>query len=111
MEQQILNGIASSNFGNSYLIEKKFEVMLDNASKKLMAEVLKIKESLTLLQEDVKELKRSGVQAPAQVNAQVNYAYAESRRSASSESARTTHDNINPKDVAVEKMFYFGNKR
>ena len=105
MEQQALSGIAGSNLGNSYLIEKKFEVMLDNASKKLMAEVLKIKESLTSLQEDVNELRRGSSQATATVS------FPQNGRSASSESARPAYDNINPKDVAVEKMFYFGNKR
>lgn len=107
MEQQVLSGIAGSNFGNSYLIEKKFEVMLDNASKKLMAEVLKIKESLTSLQEDVNELRRGSTQAPATVS----FSHAGSNSSASSESARPRQNDINPKDVAVEKMFYFGNKR
>ena len=103
---QVLSGIAGSNFGNSYLVEKKFEIMLDNASKKLMAEVLKIKESLTSLQEDVNQLRRG-----SQVSATASFPQAERNYSTSSGSARPTHDNINPKDVAVEKMFYFGNKR
>ena len=68
MDQQVLSGIAGSNFGNSYLIEKKFEVMLDNASKKLMAEVLKIKESLSSLQEEVKELRRGSAQVSETVS-------------------------------------------
>ncbi len=106
MEQQGLGNIAGNGFGNSYLMEKKFEVMLDNASKKLMAEVLKIKESLSSLQEEVKELRRGSAQAPATVS----FPQAERNYSASSESARPRND-INPKDVAVEKMFYFGNKR
>jgi len=105
MEQQALSGIAGSNFGNSYLIEKKFEVMLDNASKKLMNEVLKIKESLTSLQEDVNELRRGSSQVAAAVS------FPQNGRSSSSESSRTRQNDINPKDVAVEKMFYFGNKR
>src|SRR3989338_1632787 len=103
---QVLSGIAGSNFGNSYLVEKKFEVMLDNASKKLMAEVLKIKESLTSLQEDVNQLRRG-----SQVSATVSFPQAERNYSASSESARPRQNEINPKDVAIEKMFYFGNKR
>jgi len=105
MEQQVSNGIPISNFGNSYLMEKKFEVMLDNASKKLMAEVLKIRELLASLQEEVNELRRGGSQAVATVT------FPQNGRSAGSESARPAYDNINPKDVAVEKMFYFGNKR
>ena len=104
---QVLNGIAGSNLGHSYLAEKKFEVMLDNASKKLMAEVIKMKESLSSLQEDVKELKRSSAQAPATVS----FPHSGSNSSASSESVRPRQNDINPKDVAVEKMFYFGNKR
>ena len=107
MEQQVLSGIAGSNFGNSYLAEKKFEVMLDNASKKLMTEVLKIKESLSSLQEEVKELRRGSAQAPATAS----FPHAERNYSASSESARPRQNDINPKDVAVEKIFYFGNKR
>ena len=107
MEQQVLSGIAGSNFGNSYLVEKKFEVMLDNASKKLMAEVLKIKESLTSLQEDVNQLRRGSSQAAATLS----FPQAERNYSASSESARPRQNEINPKDVAIEKMFYFGNKR
>ena len=102
---QVLNGIAGSNFGNSYLVEKKFEVMLDNASKKLMVEITKIKESLTSLQEDVNQLRRGSSQAAATVS------FPQNGRSASSESARQRQNAINQKDVAIEKMFYFGNKR
>ena len=107
MEQQALSGIAGSNFGNSYLIEKKFEVMLDNASKKLMAEITKIKEAVGSLQADVKELKAG----------YTNGSRTESQRQAIHISPGNTsngikpYDNINPKDVAVEKMFYFGNRR
>ena len=108
MEQQILNGIAGSNFGNSYLIEKKFEVMLDNASKKLIAEITKIKEVVGSLQADVNELKAG----------YTNTSKMESQRQAIPISPGNTrgngikpHEGINPKDVAVEKMFYFGNKR
>ena len=104
---QVLNGIAGNGFGNSYLAEKKFEVMLDNTSKKLMAEIIKIKESLISLQEEVNQLRRGSSQAAATAS----FPQAERNYSTSSGSARPTHDNINPKDVAVEKMFYFGNKR
>ena len=105
MEQQALSGMAGSNFGNSYLAEKKFEVMLDNTSKKLMAEITKIKESLTSLQEEVNQLRRGSSQAAATAS------FPQTISSSSSESARPRQNEINPKDVAVEKMFYFGNKR
>jgi len=102
---QVLNSIAGNGFGNSYLAEKKFEVMLDNTSKKLMAEIIKIKESLISLQEEVNQLRRSSRQAAATASFPQNIS------SSSSESARPRQNDINPKDVAVEKMFYFGNKR
>src|SRR3989338_2013859 len=101
---QVLNGIAGSNLGHSYLAEKKFEVMLDNASKRLMAEISKIRETMGSLQADVKELKEH-----------TNSPRTESQRQAIHISPGNTgsngikpHEEINPKDVAVEKMFYFG---
>lgn len=109
MEQQALSGIAGSNFGNSYLVEKKFEVMLDNASKKLMAEITKIKETIGSLQADVKELK-AGYTNNSKMESQRQVMHIPSDN-AESKGIRPGYDDINPKDVAVEKMFYFGNKR
>ena len=107
MEQHVSSSIADNGFSNSYLIEKKFEVLLDNANKKIMGEILKIRELLNSLQEDVNELRRGSTQAPATVS----FPQAERNYSASNESVRPRQNDINPKDVAVEKIFYFGNKR
>jgi len=107
MEQQTLSGIAGSNFGNSYLIEKKFEVMLESLGKKLVSEISSIKETINSLQSEIGELKRSHAQAPAQNVPQSPVIQAK----AESPSLRPRYGDYNPQDVAVEKMFYFGNRR
>ena len=105
MEQQALGGIAGSGFNNSYLIEKKFEVMLESLGKRLMSEISSIKETVNSLQSEVTELKRGHAQASAQTVLQTPSVHKVETP------LRPRYGDYNPEDVAVEKMFYFGNKR
>ena len=105
MEQQSLSGIGGSGFNGSYLIEKKFEVMLESLGKKLMSEISSLKETINSLQSEVSELKRGHVQAPVQSVLQTQSA---PRAEAP---LKPRYGDYKPEDVAVEKMFYFGNRR
>ena len=109
MEQQTLNGMPGSSFDNSYLMEKKFEVMLDTASRRLIGEIAKIKEALVSLQDDVNKLKTSySKDSSAEIQGQDTTVSTDNR---GTRAIRPGYDDINPKDVSIEKMFYFGNRR
>ena len=113
MEQQALNGIAGSNFGNSYLVEKKFEIMLDNASKRLMAEISSLRGAVSSLQSELVELKRGREHASMQnaPQAPVQSVLQTPSVQRAETPLRPRYGDYNSEDVAVEKMFYFGNKR
>ena len=109
MNQQTLNGMPGSNFNNSYLMEKKFEVMLDTTNRRLIAEITKIKEALASLQDDVNKLK-TGYAKDSRTEIQ-RQNIAVSPGESGTRIIRPGYDDINPEDVSVEKMFYFGNRR
>ncbi len=102
--EQTLSG-AGSGFNGSYLLEKKFEVMLESLGKKLMSEISSLRETVNSLQSELGELKRGHVQAPVQSVLQTPSAQ---RAEAP---LKPRYGDYNPEDVAVEKMFYFGNRR
>ncbi len=106
MEQQALSGIAGSNLGNGYLMEKKFELMLESLGKKLMSEISSLRETVNSLQSEAAELKRGHAQAPVQSVLQTSNTHAKQETP-----LKPRYGDYNPEDVAVEKMFYFGNKR
>ena len=129
MGDQILGMATGSQMDNSYLMEKKFEFMIDSSNKKLVNEINALKGTFSSLNMEIASLRKQidGIQktAPAapvfesnNTASQEEILPAPVRSSAPAETARGRGEPIKPRfgdytpeDVPVEKFFYFGNKK
>lgn len=103
---------------DSYLMEKKFEFMLEAINKKVANELNSLKTIISSINSEVTEIKKqlNGVQraAPAvfensnNVNNQGSNTQARGR---SNEPVKPRFGDYTPEDVPIGKFFYFGNKR
>ena len=122
MEASTLNIAANKEMDNSYLLEKKFEIMIGTATKKVLAEIAGLKESISALQNELNDVKRARQQSqPAQMptasspyssaaNIPQNTSNGSSNNHPSSTVARPRFGDYKPEDVSVDKFFYFGKK-
>ncbi len=122
MEASTLNMDANREIGNSYMLEKKFEIMIGSAAKKILAEIAGLKESISILQSELNDIKRARPQSqPAQMQAAAspyssaanipqNISNGSSNAHPGSTVATPRFGNYKPEDVSVDKFFYFGKK-
>src|SRR3989338_5049642 len=67
MEASTFNMAANKEIDGNYMLEKKFEIMIGTATKKMLAEITGIKESISALQSELNDVKRARQQSqPAQ---------------------------------------------
>ncbi len=129
MGDQILGMAAGPQMDSSYLMEKKFEFMIDSGNKKLANEINALKSTVSSLSIEIASLRKQidGIQktAPATTVFESNNVARQEeiqstpvRSSAPAETARGRGEPIKPRfgdytpeDVPVEKFFYFGNKK
>ena len=122
MEASTLNIAANKEMDNSYLLEKKFEIMIAASAKKIMADIAGLKESIMALQSELNDVKRARQQSqPATMpaasspyssaaNIPQNTSNGISNNHPSSTVARPRFGDYKPEDVSVDKFFYFGRK-
>ncbi|MEK6949502.1 MAG: hypothetical protein AABX34_04720 [Nanoarchaeota archaeon] len=120
MEASTLNIAANKEMDNSYLLEKKFEIMIGTATKKVLAEIAGLKESISALQNELNDVKRARPQSAPMPAASSPYSSAanipqntsngSSNNHPSSTVARPRFGDYKPEDVSVDKFFYFGKK-
>ena len=123
MEASTLNIAANKEMDGSYMLEKKFEIMIGTATKKVLTEILSLKESIASLQNEIGDIKRARIQsAPAPSSAPVspysgaanvpsnNANIVSSNSHPSTTIARPRFGDYKPEDVSVDKFFYFGKK-
>ena len=123
MEASTLNIAANKELDNTYMLEKKFEIMLGTATKKVLIEILALKESIASLQSEISDIKRARIQsAPASSSAHVSpyssaanvpshdASHASLNAHPSATVARPRFGDYKPEDVSVDKFFYFGKK-
>lgn len=106
---------------NEHLQQKRFEVMLDMATKRLMNEVSTLKETMDKLTEEIQVLKnkvhRQGLMEEAK-NVQIpQREQSEAKAEPQSEQPKemkftnsTNNEKITENDVSIEKIFYCGKK-
>ena len=120
MSETTLNLAPGQQLNGSYLIEKKFEIMLDSINKKFIGEINGLKEAVGALQQELRELKKQG----SQQNYQQQNNHREERDASFSpvnpvrnaeeqkdSSVKPRYGDYNSKDVPIDKFFYFGNKK
>ena len=118
MGDAILNDAANSSNLDDYLLQKKLEIMLDINNKKIAAELNSMRSIIHKLNEELAEIKKSlngNAQRPKESNADLlntnDSRQSDSGRTRSNEQiAQPRSGNYEPKDVAIDKFFYFGNK-
>ena len=122
-----MENLSSGSNMEDYMLEKKFEIMLDMNNKKIANEISKLSSMINSLNEEIvfikKELSRgnpveAGRQNPAKaavVGEPLGYGTREipsnSARPKPNEDVKPRFGDYNPEDVAISKIFYFGNKK
>lgn len=103
---------------DSYLMEKKFEFMLESINKKVANELNALKNMIGSINSEVTEIKKqlNGVQraAPAvfeNSNSVSNQGRDTQARGQDNRAIKPRYGDYAPEDVPIEKFFYFGNKR
>ena len=103
---------------DSYLMEKKFEFMLESINKKVANELNSLKTMIGSINSEVTEIKKQPNNAPRAApavfessNSVNNQGRDTPTRGRSNEPVKPRFGDYNPEDVPIEKFFYFGNKR
>lgn len=104
---------------NLYLLEKRYEVLLDINNKKLLKEINGLREHIKKLEDDIQNLSSSQnlqasthscagrvVQKTLEVREEPKPTIIEAKQS----NAQNTKQEISSEDVSIEKYFYFGKK-
>ena len=122
MEASTLNIAANQEIDSNYMLEKKFEIMIGAATKKVLAEIAGIKESISALQSELSDVKRARQQShtaqmltasspySSAANIPQNSGNGSLNNHPSSTVARPRFGDYKPEDVSVDKFFYFGKK-
>ena len=97
---------------NLFLLEKRFEVMLDISSKKLIKEISELKECMRKLEEEIKVLKATPkvVQSVQSNNLNSNGQIAPSISNERKSPNNSVSNEVNPQEISIQKYFYFGKK-
>ena len=109
MENLILQ--KDSGATDSYLLQKKIEILMELSHKKIKSELDIIKEMIARLEGTVSEIKRCLRAA----NAKTEFKAAPApnipdRESPRQDEVKTNSSNAQSEDVSIEKFFYFGKK-
>lgn len=124
MDTQALNIAANSGMDSSYLMEKKFEFMIESSNKRLISELNALKDAIGRLNSEIADLRKqvNGIQqmpssaAPVFENSNATNEDAQYKPRTSGAEARNDRavkprfGDYEPKDVPIEKFFYFGDK-
>jgi len=108
-----MDTMQDANNLNDYFIQKKFELLIEMKNKKFAGEIASLHSMVNKLNEEISELKKNLSNAPSPraeapaSSAQSNFRAAEQQKS---EPIKPRFGDYEPKDVAIEKFFYFGNK-
>lgn len=97
---------------DSYLLQKKIEIMMELGHKKIKSELDSIKEMIIRVEGTVSEIKR----CLGTANAKTEFKAAPAQNIPSRESPRqdeekTNSSNAQSEDVSIEKFFYFGKSK
>ena len=108
----------NTSLNDSYLVEKKFEFMLESINKKIANELNTLKNMIGSINSEVTEIKKqlNGTQRAApevfeNSNSVSNQGRDTPARGQDNRAIKPRFGDYSPEDVPIEKFFYFGNKR
>lgn len=119
MENTLQNSRESSNL-EDYMIQKRIEIMMDMANKKVVGELNKINGMVNKMNEEIAYIKKQISEGRHLLNTKPVTAaeIAENKKSQESvgsankeEASKPRYGDYKPEDVKIDKFFYFGNKQ
>ena len=114
-----MENMPNSSNTEDYLLEKKFEIMIDMNNKKIANEISKLSSMISQLNDEISSIKRElgkGTAAKAPVAEEpLEYGAREipsnSVRPKPNDDVKPRYGDYSPEDVPISKIFYFGNKK
>ena len=102
-----------------YFQQKQMEVLIDISTKKVLQEIASLKGMVGQLSQELSELRSRRQDVPVETQHQsapaaptpIHQPAAAAPASRSSDQPRPRFGDVKPEDVAIDKFFYFGNKR
>ena len=118
MKDAILQDTASSPNLDDYLLQKKIEIMIDINNKKIASELSNVRATIGKLNEEIGEIKKhfnDKLRFKTEFNDNTvsnkdNNRDSFNRTKNNEQVPRPRYGDYEPKDVAIDKFFYFGNK-
>lgn len=119
MENKLQNiNITESSNLEDYMIQKKIDLMIDMANKKVACELGKMNDAITRLSDEIIGIKKQlseGIHTPKirVVPVFENKKSEEDLKGIKQEEqpSKPRYGDYKPEDVGVDKFFYFGNKK
>lgn len=101
-----------SEVDSSYMLEKKFELMIEASNKKITNEIKSVKEEMSKLLNEVLELKKSFSQKDVRMHNTFNKEVDGEifNKQSPSKEIKPRYGDYKPEDVPIDKFFYFGRK-
>lgn len=110
---------------NNYLFQKQMEMMVETSTKKLVNEIESLKSRVVMLSEELIQLRKElgnvknarpssmRIADEPTISQSVNVVEVrqEQQKPKTNEQLRPRYGDYKPEDVAIDKMFYFGNKK
>ncbi|MBI2135365.1 hypothetical protein HYU09_05210 [Candidatus Woesearchaeota archaeon] len=116
-----MENIPNSPNMEDYMLEKKFEIMLDMNNRKIANEINKLSSMISHLTEEIASIKRGMGSATAKAERAVAVEEplesgareipSNSVRPKPNEDIKPRFGDYSPEDVPIGKIFYFGNKK
>ncbi len=111
---EILN-VQQAPDNNQYLLEKRFELLLDLSNKKLLKEITEIRDAVVRLEGEIRNLKSSQrsavtVQKTLAEQPEPKQTVPLPNQIPQPSAVSSSEQKINPSDFSIEKYFYFGKK-
>lgn len=118
MENKLQNIITESSNLEDYMIQKKIEIMVEIANKRMACELAKMNEIITRLSEEMIEIKKQ-LSEGRDISKMRSISFVENKKSLGGlksvkqeeQVSKPGYGDYKPEDVRVDKFFYFGNKK
>lgn len=125
MQQAIQSSIQAPNL-DDYMLQKKFELMIEINNKKISSELNNVNNIIAKLNEDIRQIRKQlsenrtnqiqKIESPKTETISENYeaaaqSFTSAKNNSNNEQLKPRYGDYQPEDVSIGKFFYFGSKR